>query len=53
MTAMAMYYDPKEGYKYNLIFNVMNFNEILKNWSEKNPYKMTCMSAIKSPRLLK
>ena len=30
MTAMAMYYDPKVGYKNNLIFNFMNFNENLK-----------------------
>ena len=30
MTAMSMYYDPKVGYKNNLIFNSMNFNEYLK-----------------------
>ena len=29
MTAMTMYYDPKVGYKNNLIFNFMNVNE---NW---------------------
>ena len=31
MTAMAMYYDPKVRYKNNLIFNLTNFNENLKN----------------------
>ena len=30
MAAMAMYYDPKEGYKNNLIFNFMNYNETFK-----------------------
>ena len=35
MTAMAMYYDPKVGYKNNLIFNFMNFNENLKNREKK------------------
>ena len=35
MTAMAMFYDPKLGYKNNLIFNFMTFNENLQNLSEK------------------
>ena len=36
MTAMAMYYNPNVGYKNNLIFNFMNFNENLKKeWREK------------------
>ena len=35
MTVMTMYYDPKVGYKNNLIFNFMNFNENLKNGEKK------------------
>ena len=59
MTAMTMYYDPKVGYKNNLMFNFMNFNEHLKKWTEKvknfngSTNKMTCISAIKSPKVLK
>ena len=34
MTTMTMYYDPKVGYKNNLIVNFMNFNENLKNLRE-------------------
>ena len=32
---MAMYYDPSVGYKNNLIFNFMNFNENLNNGEKK------------------
>ena len=35
MTAMAMNYDPKVGYKNNLIFNFMQFNENFTNWREE------------------
>ena len=36
MTSMAMYYDHTVGYKNNLIFNFMNFNENLNNYGEKS-----------------
>ena len=59
MTAMALYYDATAEYKTNLIFNFMNFNENKKNGEKKvkklngQTYKMTCISAIKSPKVLK
>ena len=59
MKAIAMYYDPELWYKNNLNFNFMNFNENLRNLREKVKnlygltYKMTCISAIKSPIVLK
>ena len=39
MTAMAMFYDPNLGYKNNLIFNFINFNENLQKWREKSEKK--------------
>ena len=60
MTAMALYYDATAEYKTNLIFNFMNFNEKLKKNGERKvkklngqTYKMTRISAIKSPKVLK
>ena len=59
MNAVAMYYDPEVLYKNDLISNFMNFNENFINRNEKveklnlSTYKMTCISATKSPNRLK
>ena len=34
MNAMAMYYGPEVLYKNNLISNIMNFNENIRNFRE-------------------
>ena len=39
MTAMATYFNPKVGYKNNLIFNFMNFKENLRKMERKNEKK--------------
>ena len=52
MNAMTLYYDPEVWHKKNLIFHFMNFNENLRNLSEREK-KMTCISAFKSHMVLK
>ena len=58
MNAMAMYYGPEVLYKNNLISNIMNFNENIRNFREmtvkKNGLtsKMTYMLAFESNKVL-
>ena len=39
MNAMTLYYDPEVWHKKNLIFHFMNFNENLRNLSERERKK--------------
>ena len=58
MNAIAMYYDPEVRFKNNLFFSFMDFHKNLRNLRVKVKnlygltYKMTCISAVKSPIVL-